>query len=132
MRFQAVRLIGALAVLFMVSGAWGASIEWTLSSVTFDDGGTATGTFEYDWNTNTYSAINILTAGGNTSLFGGTASAAETSNAINYNSTIYGCPSVPSEVCNLTLWFDEQLINAGGFKSIDLNSASNEFDSSST
>ena len=36
---------------------------WTLQGVTFDDGGTATGSFVYDIDTQTYSAIDIQTTG---------------------------------------------------------------------
>jgi PEP-CTERM motif len=44
-------------------------ITWTLSGVTFDDGGTASGSFVFDALTNTYSAIDIITTAG--SQFGG-------------------------------------------------------------
>ena len=37
---------------------------WTLNGVTFDDGGAATGSFIFDADTNTYSAINITTTAG--------------------------------------------------------------------
>ena len=39
-------------------------ILWTLSGVTFADGGTASGSFDYDAATNTYSLVNITTTGG--------------------------------------------------------------------
>lgn len=39
-------------------------VKWTLSGVTFDDGGTASGSFVYDEDTNTYSAVNVTTSGG--------------------------------------------------------------------
>jgi PEP-CTERM motif len=37
-------------------------IAWTLSGVTFDDGGTATGSFVFDADTGLYSAISIVTS----------------------------------------------------------------------
>jgi PEP-CTERM motif len=40
------------------------AIQWTLQNVTFDDGGTASGTFFYDADTNTYSNIDIVTTAG--------------------------------------------------------------------
>lgn len=43
-----------------------APVVWTLSGVTFDDGGTASGTFTYDVGTNTYSSIAITTTNGTT------------------------------------------------------------------
>lgn len=45
-------------------------ITWTLSDVTFDDGGIASGSFVYDAVTNTYSSIDITTTSG--SAFAGT------------------------------------------------------------
>ena len=44
-------------------------ILWNLVGVTFDDGGTASGSFVYDADTNTYSNISITTTAG--SAFGG-------------------------------------------------------------
>jgi hypothetical protein len=37
-------------------------ITWNLSGVTFDDDGTASGSFVYDADTNTYSAIDVTTS----------------------------------------------------------------------
>jgi PEP-CTERM motif len=53
-------------------------ITWTLSGVTFDDGGTASGSFVFDATTSTLSSISIVTTAGTTSPrpgtpFGGTA-----------------------------------------------------------
>jgi len=39
-------------------------IQWTLSNVIFNDGGTATGSFLYDADTNLYSSVAIITTGG--------------------------------------------------------------------
>ena len=39
-------------------------LTWTISNATFSDGGTASGTFVYDADTNTYSSINITTTTG--------------------------------------------------------------------
>lgn len=39
-------------------------VLWTLTAVEFDDLGTATGSFVYDADTNTYSAIDVTTSGG--------------------------------------------------------------------
>lgn len=43
-----------------------APVVWTLSGVTFDDGGTASGTFTYDVGTNSYSSVAITTTNGTT------------------------------------------------------------------
>jgi hypothetical protein len=39
-------------------------IQWTLAGVTFDDGGSAFGSFLYDVDTNTFSVVNIQTTAG--------------------------------------------------------------------
>jgi hypothetical protein len=39
-------------------------VIWTLHEVAFNDGGTASGSFTYDADTNTYSAVNITTTTG--------------------------------------------------------------------
>lgn len=57
-----VRLLLAFGALPLVLPA--STVFWTLQSVSFSDGGTASGTFNYDADTNTFSAINITTAGG--------------------------------------------------------------------
>ncbi|MDH5254334.1 MAG: hypothetical protein OEW72_00320 [Gammaproteobacteria bacterium] len=44
-------------------------VQWTLNNVVFNDGGSATGSFTYDADLNTYSAIAIVTSPG--SAFGG-------------------------------------------------------------
>ena len=71
-------LWGLIAVLVLVgllslpSSTWadGVPVTWTLSGVTFDDGGTASGSFVYNAATNTVSSINVETTAGTT--FGGT------------------------------------------------------------
>ena len=65
MRIEMLRLL-ALGVMMI---AWTADVQatpitWTLSGVTFDDGGTATGSFVFDADTGNYSNISITTAGG--------------------------------------------------------------------
>ena len=53
------------AILFAAQGVTSAhAATWNLVDVTFDDGGTATGSFDYDAATNTYSNIDIMTTAG--------------------------------------------------------------------
>lgn len=57
------------AAAFALLSCLGASVSaapltWTLDNVVFDDGGTVTGSFVYDADTNTYSGISLQTAGG--------------------------------------------------------------------
>ena len=60
-------LNGALLAIGLSLGAGAACadpITWSLYGVTFEDGGRASGTFVYDADTNTFSAVNIVTTGG--------------------------------------------------------------------
>lgn len=60
------RRAGFLAVftLLLAQSVHAIPIQWTLSGITFADGGTATGSFFYDADTNVYSSINITTTTG--------------------------------------------------------------------
>ena len=62
------RSLIAVPVLFLSlsvpSIASAEGITWTLSGVTFDDGGTASGTFVYDALANTVGLVNIVTTAG--------------------------------------------------------------------
>jgi hypothetical protein len=58
------RSILGLFFLFYVGSTQASLIEWTLQNVTFDDGGTASGSFFYNVNTNTYSNISVTTTAG--------------------------------------------------------------------
>ncbi|MGI9308973.1 MAG: hypothetical protein ACR2P6_06910 [Gammaproteobacteria bacterium] len=57
-RFIRVLLIAAA---FSASSAQAIPVEWTLNTVQFDDGGTATGSFVYDADTDTYTDFSIQT-----------------------------------------------------------------------
>ena len=52
-----------------LSPASAAVLTWTLHNVTFDDGGTASGTFDYDAATNTFSNFAISMSGGTAIFF---------------------------------------------------------------
>lgn len=56
---------GALALTAggFASAAHAALVQWTLTNVTFVDGGTASGTYVFDAETNTFSRISIATTG---------------------------------------------------------------------
>lgn len=59
------KILGLTAAV-LLAGSMAANatpIMWNLQGVTFDDGGTATGSFVYDADTSTYTAINIQTTG---------------------------------------------------------------------
>ena len=57
-------LVVATAASLFASAALADPVIWTLNGVTTANGFTVTGSFTYDANTNTYSAINITSTGG--------------------------------------------------------------------
>ncbi|MBL8225613.1 MAG: VPLPA-CTERM sorting domain-containing protein [Chromatiales bacterium] len=61
----------ASLVLAAAPAAHAAPLVWTLVDGLLDDGGAASGSFIYDADTNTFSAINLVTTGGSV-LSGGT------------------------------------------------------------
>ena len=62
-------LLTALAAIGAQRSASAAPVTWTLSNITFTDGGIATGSFTYDADTNIVSTWNITVSGGNTTSF---------------------------------------------------------------
>lgn len=111
-------LIAAL-VLFVAfcvpSIASADGLSWTLTGVTFDDGGTASGSFNYNAVTNTFSNIDITTTAG--SAFPG-ATYTTLSGAFPGSSTstslFLGASSGSFTGPLLLLFFDAPLINSGG------------------
>jgi hypothetical protein len=57
-------LMVCLFAFLLAFGVNAQTLTWTLSGVTFDDGGTGSGSFNYDASTNTYSNVNITTTSG--------------------------------------------------------------------
>src|SRR5260370_9871267 len=70
MRFGLCRTLLALSVFSVYASA--SPVLWTLVGVAFNDGGTASGSFVYDANTNTYSSINMTTTAGSVRTSGAT------------------------------------------------------------
>jgi len=112
----------ALFVLFcMPSIASADGVPWVLAGVTFDDGGTASGSFVYDAVTNTYSAINVTTTAGAT-LAGATYTSL--SDIVGSSSTgfLFG-PNNSSDLtgASFLMWlFDAPLTNSGGIVQVSL------------
>jgi hypothetical protein len=56
-------------LMLCMGGANAFPVTWTLSGVTFSDGGTASGSFIYDADNNTFSTWSVSVAGGDTQAF---------------------------------------------------------------
>lgn len=54
----------AFSVMAITTAANAVPIQWTVSDTTFDDGGTVSGSFVYDADTNIYSNIRLKTTSG--------------------------------------------------------------------
>jgi len=92
-------------------------VEWNVDALVFDDGGTGSGTFTYDADTNTYSDIDIVTTAG--SGFSG-ASYIDVNivagvSADSFVAMIYPLAGLPV----LQLSFAAPLTGAGGIVAID-------------
>ncbi len=114
MRVGVLRILLGLSVCSVFASA--GPVVWTLSGVTFSDGGTASGSFVYNADTNTYSSINVTTTTGSvrtgaTYLFqnGGGAGALGMVTVAVANLT--GTP-------DLALSFSSSLTNAGGARTL--------------
>ena len=115
-------VLTALALPLAVSlapVAHAAALTWTLQNVVFDDGGTASGSFVFDADTNTYSAINVTTTDG--SVLGGSVYQfanfeAGTLDADSVLLVAAANPGFGTPAFNMNL--DEAMTNAGGTISI--------------
>ena len=96
-------------------------ITWTLQGVTFQDGGTASGTIQYDADTNHGSDWNISVSGGNTGIFPAiTYTPTDSTFQILAGTFVFDGPQAPSinpipgANRNIRFNFDAALTNAGG------------------
>jgi len=78
----------------MIPTASADQVTWVLSGVTFSDGGTASGSFVYNADTNTYSSINITTTAG--SILGGATYTGADPCCTFFNSSFLGVVTNPS------------------------------------
>jgi PEP-CTERM motif len=115
-------LFTSLAACFAVAGLLSASpaeaspIVWTFSGLTFNDGGTASGSFVYDAAINDYSAISITTTAG--SIRSG-ATYTTDDDAFGFLSTATHMMAIPTPPISvgapaLYMSFSSPLTNAGG------------------
>ncbi len=120
----ACRLVSVVAVWVALAPAPASAVPllWTLNNVTFNAGGTATGSFRFDADTSTYSDVAVTTAGGGTLdasfdlAAGGNAGFLSMLNAAD-GPDLTGAPT-------LRLAFLDLLTNLGGEVGLELNSFS--------
>lgn len=65
-KFLTIASAGAIPIFGIYSPVKAAVVNWTLDDVTFDDGGTVTGSFEYDADTNKIGNFDISVTDGST------------------------------------------------------------------
>jgi hypothetical protein len=99
-----------IAILSFTNSASAVPLPWTLMSVSFVGGGSATGTFTFDAVTNTYSAFNISVSGGNEMLFPPFTYSQDTSSVRSTSSAI-GLGLVSNEMVNSGLGITQRLLN---------------------
>ena len=110
-------LVLLLVTLFASGSVCAAPVEWAIDSLVFDDGGTGSGTFTYDADTNMYSSIDIVTTAGSGSA--GAPYISVIDDAPN-DSTYVAVMVYPLEGSHmLELSFADSLTNAGGTIAID-------------
>jgi hypothetical protein len=113
----------AAVTIFVVAAAPAAPIVWTLQNVTFSDGGTATGSYVYDANTNTVTNWSIAVSGGTTATFPAFTYNTTTSNLSSFGpsatqvifddpSQIFGGNPLQPRILDLVL--NAPMTNAGG------------------
>lgn len=115
------RALSALALLLAPLFAAASPVEWKLSGVTFDDGGTAAGTFVFDVDTNKIISYNVAVSGGNTTTFPAIMYAASSAVPTSFN--IAGASSIAANQKQgtrfLLLVTKTKLTNAGGSVELD-------------
>ncbi len=110
----AVLMLGLAAVF---APAKAIPVTWTLQDWTFNDGGSASGSFVYDADTNVFSDMFIATTNGSArtgAIYGSVINGGDTAiSAVPFA----GFPSLLSSP-NLMVMFAEQLTNAGGLVNV--------------
>lgn len=122
-----MNILTAVLALLFATRVFAVPIIWTLNGVTFDDGGMATGSFDFDADTSTLLNWDISVSGGNTGSFPAlTYSTANASSSYyvgmgNSTHTIQFNLSSSNREVRLTPVSD--LTNAGGTVALDLATA---------
>jgi hypothetical protein len=122
--FGTVTLLSALTVAGASLPARAVGLTWTLNDVKFDDGGTATGTFDYDADTDTLNNLDIEVTGPAFEFSGLGSSITFTDSSFSFAGPGGGLlaaePSFPFPFVGLQ--FETPLTNAGGEIDITLGS----------
>ncbi len=124
-----VRIGIAILLLAALAGIASATpVTWTLSGVAFSGGGTASGSFVYDADTNTYSSVNITTTTGGTRS-GATYIAACLGTGVTCSATtlqLFTAAAGPfTGLPNWYINFSTALTNSGGTKTVTGGQESN-------
>lgn len=119
-----VAVVSGLCLTFFATTALAVPVTYSVSGANFTAGGSISGTFTYDADTNTYSAINLVTTAGGVypgATFVATNGAGAFSNSSNLNVVTASGNGAGQPVLNL-VW-GASLTNAGGTVAIQASSA---------
>lgn len=131
-----MKKITSIVVIFLITGLAGEAqadpVTWTLSGATFDDGGTAIGSFVFDADTSTYLTLSIATTSG--SAYGGASySTGDVSDTLFGGSDDTGLRLVRNQGESiLAINFVSPLTNAGGSIPLGLGSGNVYFEGDCT
>jgi hypothetical protein len=112
----------AILLVALQAAAFATPVTWYLSGVQFADGATASGSFVYDADTDTYSAVNITTTSG--SSFAGVHYLL-TLGAGSHPYDLAAVTAAPGSLLNtpmLQVWYTSSLTNSGGTVPLLVNS----------
>ena len=116
----ATRVLIVLVLFCVPSIALADGVSWSLTGVTFDDGGAASGSFVYDASTSTVSSVNVVTTSG-TTFVGATYTGVNPGfTPLSFDIVLVPNPSLADLTGTfvLDLSFADSLTNAGGTVSL--------------
>jgi hypothetical protein len=117
MRLGLLKILLGLALCSVFASA--GPVVWILSGVTFADGGTASGSFVYNADTNTYSSINVTTTTG--SARSGATYHFQNGGGANALGMVTVVAADLTGTPDLALGFSSSLTNAGGTRTLTGN-----------
>ena len=108
-----ILLLAAIGCPLAIPTVQATPITWNLSGVAFDDGGSATGSFVFDADTDNFSAISVTTSGGTTGQSHVYISATQFASA-QFPDLFEGSSIIPGTTANLSMALVTPMTNAGG------------------